>query len=980
MYNFKGLSTILFAILLFINSSLALYKDQAGVLDWHQAFVGTPKISYFQKIIGRSNLIVGTKHNVIANLNLRSSVINWRHALKPNEQLIALAPLDNYIVSLSESKGSNIRIWNGQNGYLINEFVVEDTKKENIENGDIFVYRSYIFALIRGGTVIKINNVTKSQEGKFKLSDNNYSKIFFNDKTNEIVVIGKNNKGQLIVTVLESNGKTISDNATSNIKFEVEDVFYTGEALVIKDFNQRLYTLDPKKSSPKLLSFENVKEIVHVQKDKFVVKTEDNSNILVKISNSIEKLATFENNEEGIISIFTNDEDCYISKTVVSNKKSLVVEIMNANTAKMVKVFEIKNDYANFGYPVKVSLDSYRKKDGTILYRIFTVTEDGSIHLYKEESLVWDREESLANVVDLKFIGLPELTKSIPEAIINSANSGFLSQITTRIQYQISSIVEELFKKKIVDNSGKDDILKRDDYGFKQLLLFLTKEGKLICMETLSKKTIWTRFLGKEIEGFEGIKLTNIRSSAVQYPPIVAVIASQKVDNQESTLVYSIDATTGKDYTYANKNISSMVKYPFKLLQTFRLDQDEKQDKVRIIALIKSETEVEFYPNTSDVMKSIAEMKAPIYFNLNDKIGGNTLKGYKLYINDNKKPQIDFLYRKTFPENETIVAYGFKEPYDRVASLGKVLGNRNVLYKYLNPNVLAVATIKPDEKYTSVLSLYFIDTVKGSVIHHSYYEGGGETAIMKPQIIQYENIVICVFWNHGAPFVIEEVQDKETKKLQKNIKKGSQIVVFELYESEVENEKDTNQEFSSFNYIQPYIASKSYLFDSVITSIGVTSTRNSIANREIIVGLDSNEMYGIHSILLNARRKISPPTNNDKQEGLIQYRPGIPINTKFIMTYSLPVTGITTIISNPATLESTSLVAAYGLDIFITRRSPSHNFDVLSEAFNKPILVVTMVAVLVAVIYTSKKIKSNEFRQAWKVKSEKKDDKNKKNE
>jgi len=29
-------------------------------------------------------------------------------------------------------------------------------------------------------------------------------------------------------------------------------------------------------------------------------------------------------------------------------------------------------------------------------------------------------------------------------------------------------------------------------------------------------------------------------------------------------------------------------------------------------------------------------MEKPIYFNLNDKIGGNTLKGYKLYINADK--------------------------------------------------------------------------------------------------------------------------------------------------------------------------------------------------------------------------------------------------------------------------------------------------------------------------------------------------------
>jgi len=293
-------------------------------------------------------------------------------------------------------------------------------------------------------------------------------------------------------------------------------------------------------------------------------------------------------------------------------------------------------------------------------------------------------------------------------------------------------------------------------------------------METLTKKILWTRFIGKDVENFEGIKLTNIRSSAVQYPPVVVAIASFNDNGKESTIIYSINVITGENYNYTDKNIPSVVKLPYKVLQSFRLSIEEKEDKTRVIALIKSENEVEFYPNIPE----ISNMDKPIYFNLNDKIGGNTIRGYKLYIND-KKPQVDFLYRKTFPEDERIISYGLKEPVDNVASLGKVLGNRNVLYKYLNPNILAVATIKPNKEYTSILSLYFIDTVKGSIIHHSYYEGGGESSIMKPKIIQYENIVVCAFWNHGAPLTGDlEQLDKETKKLRKNIKKGTQIVAF----------------------------------------------------------------------------------------------------------------------------------------------------------------------------------------------------------
>lgn len=75
------------------------------------------------------------------------------------------------VVSLSESKSSNIRIWNGQNGYLATEYIVENIGNESIENGDLLIQNNIIYALIHGNVIVKINNVSRSQEGKFKLND-----------------------------------------------------------------------------------------------------------------------------------------------------------------------------------------------------------------------------------------------------------------------------------------------------------------------------------------------------------------------------------------------------------------------------------------------------------------------------------------------------------------------------------------------------------------------------------------------------------------------------------------------------------------------------------------------------------------------------------------------------------------------------------------------------------------------------------------
>lgn len=373
---------------------------------------------------------------------------------------------------------------------------------------------------------------------------------------------------------------------------------------------------------------------------------------------------------------------------------------------------------------------------------------------------------------------------------------------------------------------------------------------------------------------------------------------------------------------------------------------------------------------------------------MNDEIGGNTLRGFRLYAGKDQSVVVQSLYNTTFPENEKIAAYGIKEPYDHVASLGKVLGNRSVLYKYLNPNILAVSTIKPNKEYTSELAVYIIDTVKGSIIHHSVYEGGGESINMKPKIIQYENSIVCTFWNHGSTKLTtseerdaeeeantftkgkngKNTRNKKQKKLQKIIKKGANIVSFELYESEIENQSDLRKEFTSYEYLQPYIVSRSYLFDNSILSIGVTTTRNSIPNREVIVGLDNDEMLGINSLYIDPRRKNSPPTDKDKEERLIQYHPLISTYPKHVMSTTYTVSGVEKILSNPATLESTSLVVGYGLDIFLTRRSPSNSFDVLSDTFNKPVLALTIAIVFILVIVTNQLIKKKEFKKVWNMK------------
>lgn len=56
---------------------------------------------------------------------------------------------------------------------------------------------------------------------------------------------------------------------------------------------------------------------------------------------------------------------------------------------------------------------------------------------------------------------------------------------------------------------------------------------------------------------------------------------------------------------------------------------------------------------------------------------------------------------------------------------------------------------------------------------------------------------------------------------------------------------------------------------------------------------------------------------------------------------------------------------ASGLDLFLTRVSPSGTFDVLSESFNKAQLVFTVLGLLAAIVVTRPMVKKKLLNQKW---------------
>ena len=84
------------------------------------------------------------------------------------------------------------------------------------------------------------------------------------------------------------------------------------------------------------------------------------------------------------------------------------------------------------------------------------------------------------------------------------------------------------------------------------------------------------------------------------------------------------------------------------------------------------------------------------------------------------------------------------------------------------------------------------------------------------------------------------------------------------------------------------------------------------------------------------------------------------------LTHKHKVEGLRAIISEPSRLESTTLVFAYGIDLFFVRTAPSKVFDSLTEDFSFALLLSTVVVLLIGIVVAWWIAGRQELRRKWK--------------
>ncbi|KAG2336767.1 DUF1620-domain-containing protein [Suillus weaverae] len=501
--------------------------------------------------------------------------------------------------------------------------------------------------------------------------------------------------------------------------------------------------------------------------------------------------------------------------------------------------------------------------------------EDGSMQLWQHDKTQWVREEALASIQVAELVELPEKkvvmpyvvdeegyferlqrqlsdAKNLPQYLANFARcfaTGSYATVTTSAAF-----------------SSDEDTLARDAFGFRQIIVAATPYGKLFGIDSSNGRVLWSRVLGLGLATKVGGTIIPTKMSV-----------TQTVGNLEGPQI---------------------------VLVTQR-----RADNNRTIVVLDEYFQARLYLDTPLAQAEFESFVPSIHLALRADIPGQyRILGHQLTFNL-ELAQFYVAYPTwtlSLPPKEEIrtIIPNTRGP---VASIGKVLGNRMTLYKYLNPHLTLVLTSSPP---SSTCGIYVLAVVKGSMIYHASVPAAGDVPAA------------------GGVCNISELSSYSNKTL--HISAYEQLL------------------------IMPH----------GITAISPTSTKFGVSTTDIIVANRKNSIQSIPRRLLNPRRPKHKLTS-EEQEMLIQYDAVLPDDARLVLSHNYEVANVRRIVTSPSLLESTSLDFVYCLGFLFTRIAPSGTLDVLSENFNKVQLVLTVAELGIVIILTKPMMRRKRLRERW---------------
>ncbi|CAF0717369.1 unnamed protein product [Adineta steineri] len=652
-------------------------------------------------------------------------------------------------------------------------------------------------------------------------------------------------------------------------------------------------------------------------------------NIQMK-SNSFISIATDKNLAgQQILEASANDQKLNfhvstINEQTLTNTRSYSVELPE-------NMGEI--EYLAYSVVKNTQLVTLRMQDGSLL--VIKLADNGA-------ELILHRDEALSSIISVETF---DLSLSITQMRIEEefGGTGMFSMFTKRISSQVSQLISfflrlmDLFThgNRNRDYLDKQAALVRDEFNLNKILIVVTSVGKVFGILTQSGGILWKNFFPNfaPFEHFNAVHvpLFHIRSAAhYTHEPLASIVY------RDRNSLHDTHIRTFNPYTGDLENNLTTSSLPYHVKRVF-LSTQAVDEFCKVLLFVDTNNKIHTYPSVP--LSRALSTTIPTYIYLFDK-SEQAFVGYYLSIDENDQKtstNLKEVWRVSF-QNEEVINIHTRLSSDRVHSAGIVLGDRSVLYKYTNPNLIAVVTEGIDYQKVPFVNIYLLDTVTGSVkLSHTHKR------VKSPvHIVLSENWIVYTYYNQRY--------------------RRYEAVSSSLFEGEAQYNYST---FSSFDPIEPVIQSKAYILPYGVNAIQVTTTEKGITSRDIIMATPNGMLIEIPWILFDPRRPLDL-TPMDREEGLIMYTPEIMVNFESVINYYKYVYNIRGIHTVATGLESTSIVFAYGLDLFFTRVFPSRIFDQLKDDFDFMFIGWSTVAFVVGSFVAKRFASIHQTKKAWK--------------
>ncbi|KAK6736630.1 hypothetical protein RB195_019370 [Necator americanus] len=882
--------------------SYALFEDQVGKFDWRLQYVGCPHKVHFDTWGKSDRLLMSTRENVFASLSANSGQIVWRRIqedVKGPVISIAMEVDDKALYTISAG-GRVVRVWNKRNGALLWQKSISEDVETSVQPSIVLSEESVIVANSK-----KISCFSKNGDERWARAVP-YSQWSIIRTTNTVVRHLSIANGVFTVEDISLSMGEASSRRSLNVKFTSIETCAVVRNFLICGHDDSLLWVDFTSSS---LNVQEKKlgcnaRAVDVLNERF---------LLTKCSTSASVFDVLQTGPDQRLLIPHQIDSAALNGNFLVAVSGKTLEVFDMTSFRQMFKTALPFDDENFAPIDAVYLSSKEAIEMLTVGRDcrmeFIVIDIAKSSIASE----WVREEGLARIGAVEMVDLPlsELQQMIEDEFEEGGSGDVMSSFIRRLISQTSQMQKWLMKTANQIFSFSYMITTRTT-SFSKLLDHVrlaakasshraSLDGVVFGLDSSDGSIVWRHWLGDNFAplissfGATEIPLFIHRSTAHYQLPGLASVVFRDFSSSAGVLVFFNPITgelvdkihlatpisrtdvlniVGKNHVNPllvvgqNSQMSMENAFgrrcghdikipPHRILSNFTLScltcSSEEQQRVYI------------YPPQPDEILSSA---APVYlFN----VESSRISGTKVNLAEKKIIKTWASDLHLAPSEKIVIVKG-KPRHQKVHSQGRVLIDRNVQYKYANPNLVAIAAIDSIHQY---LSIFLVDVVSGQMIHSARLT----KAAAPVHLVHCEHWIAYSYWSEKG--------------------RRTEIGVLELYEGSEQSNKDRFDSFAPTKQ-PPEVVSQSFIYAQGIEAMAVSETEKGLTTRSLLLALP--EM---------------------REEMMIPYMPEIPVATEDMVNYNQTVHGVRGIKTAASGLESTSLMLAYGKDIFFTRLTPS---------------------------------------------------------